>query len=161
MLLHCSIWKGMLCTRHAVLQLVQTLDQACTCTAAPVSGWFDRHALALCMIQVLLVICTATAALAAIGASAVVWNSWLLMHLLPGVHCEDSWSLWRAGSLRGLVRQLSIDQFENEGRRVSMGTDSVGKQSHASGRTPMFDRAMSEPGVHKVGRRALWEVCCC
>ena len=42
-----------------------------------------------------------------------------------------------------------------------MGTDSVGKQSHASGRTPMFDRAMSEPGVHKVGRRVLWGVCCC
>lgn len=25
------------------------------------------------------------------------------------------------GQLRGLVRQLSIDQFENESRRVSMG----------------------------------------
>ena len=86
---------------------------------------------------------------------------WLLIYLLPGMRCEGSRSLWRAGSLRGLVRQLSIDQFENEGRRVSMGTDSVGKQSHASGRTPMFDRAMSEPGVHKVGRRALWGVCCC
>lgn len=50
------------------------------------------------------------------------------------------------GQLRGLVRQLSIDQFENEGRRVSMGTDSVGKPQ----RTPLFDRHTSDPGVHKV-----------
>lgn len=51
-----------------------------------------------------------------------------------------------AGNLRGLVRQLSIDQFENEGRRVSMGTDSVQKPQ----RTPLFERHSSDPGVHKV-----------
>ena len=50
------------------------------------------------------------------------------------------------GNLRGLVRQLSIDQFENEGRRVSMGTDSVQKPQ----RTPLFERHSSDPGVHKV-----------
>ena len=51
-----------------------------------------------------------------------------------------------AGNLRGLVRQLSIDQFENEGRRVSMGTDSVTKPQ----RTPLFERHNADPGVHKV-----------
>ena len=51
-----------------------------------------------------------------------------------------------SGNLRGLVRQLSIDQFENEGRRVSMGTDSVGKPQ----RTPLFERNAVDPGVHKV-----------
>ncbi|DBB07366.1 hypothetical protein WJX82_002389 [Trebouxia sp. C0006] len=50
------------------------------------------------------------------------------------------------GNLRGLVRQLSIDQFENEGRRVSMGTDSVGKPQ----RTPLFERNAVDPGVHKI-----------
>lgn len=50
------------------------------------------------------------------------------------------------GSLRGLVRQLSIDQFENEGRRV-MGAESASK----SGRTPIFDRTSMDPGsIHKV-----------
>jgi hypothetical protein len=48
--------------------------------------------------------------------------------------------------LRGLVRQLSIDQFENEGRRV-MGVESAAK----SGRTPMFERSSMDPGsIHKV-----------
>ena len=51
-----------------------------------------------------------------------------------------------AGNLRGLVRQLSIDQFENEGRRVSMGTNSVEKPQ----RTPLFERHNSDPGVHKA-----------
>ena len=40
-------------------------------------------------------------------------------------------------SLRGLVRQLSIDQLDNEGRRVGVydGKD----------KSPMFARAMSQP----------------
>ena len=46
-----------------------------------------------------------------------------------------------AGSLRGLVRQLSIDQFENEGRRV-MTDPSPGP---GNGHSPMFERA----GVHQ------------
>ena len=44
------------------------------------------------------------------------------------------------------MRQLSIDQFENEGRRVSMHTDSVGKPI----RSPLFEKHSSDPGVHKV-----------
>ena len=56
------------------------------------------------------------------------------------------------GNLRGLVRQLSIDQFENEGRRVSMGTDSVGKPQ----RTPLFERNAVDPGVHKVTVVLKW-----
>ena len=48
--------------------------------------------------------------------------------------------------MRGLVRQLSIDQFENEGRRVSMGPDGF-KQS-----TPVVTRTSSAlgPSVHRL-----------
>lgn len=53
------------------------------------------------------------------------------------------------GSLRGMVRQLSIDQFENESRRVSMGPDSVSK----SQLSPMFEKPPNEPCVSKVLRR--------
>ena len=46
------------------------------------------------------------------------------------------------------MRQLSIDQFENEGRRVSMHSDSAGKPT----RTPLFEKQISGPltGIHKV-----------
>eukprot|EP00897_Mesotaenium_endlicherianum_P006299 jgi/Mesen1/5698/ME000288S04916 len=49
------------------------------------------------------------------------------------------------GALGGLVRQLSIDQFENEGRRVSYGTtpDSAGAARR------LLDRQMSIQGIHK------------
>jgi len=51
------------------------------------------------------------------------------------------------GSLRGLVRQLSIDQFENEGRRVSMGAESASKPP----RSPLFERpSMDQGSVHKA-----------
>lgn len=54
------------------------------------------------------------------------------------------------GSLRGLVRQLSIDQFENEGRRV-MGAESVAKPAVDSRPTPIFERHSMDPGsIHKV-----------
>ena len=54
------------------------------------------------------------------------------------------------GSLRGLVRQLSIDQFENEGRRVSMGTESASKPP----RSPLFERpSMDQGSVHKARPR--------
>ena len=55
-----------------------------------------------------------------------------------------------SGSLKGLVRQLSIDQFENEGRRVAMHNDSVGRPAM---RTPLFERTSSgtHTGLHKVG----------
>lgn len=45
------------------------------------------------------------------------------------------------GQLKGLVRQLSIDQFENEGRRV---------QTEQKIRSPLFERQSTDPGVHKV-----------
>lgn len=45
-----------------------------------------------------------------------------------------------------MVRQLSIDQFENESRRVSMGTDSISKALPS----PMFERNSNEPCVSKV-----------
>ncbi|KAL6774518.1 PKL1 [Auxenochlorella protothecoides x Auxenochlorella symbiontica] len=62
------------------------------------------------------------------------------------------------GELRGLVRQLSIDQFENEGRRVSLG-GAAGDGPPGSGRsrTPLFERAFSMPthGMHKQVLREL------
>lgn len=48
------------------------------------------------------------------------------------------------GALGGLVRQLSIDQFENEGRRVSCGTPE--SASHAR---RLLDRQTSVHGVQK------------
>ncbi|KAK9908007.1 hypothetical protein WJX75_001420 [Coccomyxa subellipsoidea] len=58
------------------------------------------------------------------------------------------------GSLRGLVRQLSIDQFENEGRRV-MGAESAIKAA-PSDRTPIFERHSMDPGsIHKTVLREL------
>lgn len=55
------------------------------------------------------------------------------------------------GQLRGMVRQLSIDQFENEGRRVSMMSDG----GLATIRTPLFDRTHSEPGIQRSFLRLL------
>jgi hypothetical protein len=46
---------------------------------------------------------------------------------------------------RGLVRQLSIDQLDNEGRRVSI----YDKALPEGGKSPMFHRSLSVPGVHK------------
>ena len=66
----------------------------------------------------------------------------------PSSHAASLPILPTTGSMRGMVRQLSIDQFENEGRRVSLGPDSVSKAAMPS---PMFERSSSEPGVHKVG----------
>jgi protein phosphatase len=51
------------------------------------------------------------------------------------------------GALGGLVRQLSIDQFENESRRVSIGTP--GDMS-ARRPTPVFDRTSPLAGIHKT-----------
>lgn len=56
-----------------------------------------------------------------------------------------------SGQLRGLVRQLSIDQFENEGRRVSMVSDAT----TARAKTPLFDRSLSEPGIQRLFLRLL------
>jgi hypothetical protein len=54
------------------------------------------------------------------------------------------------GSLRGLVRQLSIDQFENESRRVSIDSRGAASAAAASRGTPMFERTVSEVGVHRL-----------
>lgn len=48
------------------------------------------------------------------------------------------------GALGGMVRQLSIDQFENEGRRVSYGTP-----ESASAARKLLDRQMSMNTVPK------------
>jgi len=51
------------------------------------------------------------------------------------------------GALGGLVRQLSIDQFENESRRVSIGTPGF---SDARRTTPIIERGASAlAGIHK------------
>lgn len=48
------------------------------------------------------------------------------------------------GALGGMVRQLSIDQFENEGRRVSYGTP-----ESATAARRLLDRQMSINSVPK------------
>lgn len=48
------------------------------------------------------------------------------------------------GALGGLVRQLSIDHFENEGRRVSYGTPDNGSAARR-----LLDRQTSISGVQK------------
>ena len=50
-----------------------------------------------------------------------------------------------SGALGGLVRQLSIDQFENEGRRVSYGTP-----ESATAARKLLDRQMSINSVPKT-----------
>jgi hypothetical protein len=50
------------------------------------------------------------------------------------------------GALGGLVRQLSIDQFENESRRVSIGTPGDLSTRRP---TPVFDRTSPLAGIHK------------
>ena len=50
------------------------------------------------------------------------------------------------GALGGLVRQLSIDQFENESRRVSIGTPG---DSSVRRPTPVMDRTSPLAGIHK------------
>lgn len=53
----------------------------------------------------------------------------------------DSLPVWamQENSLRGLVRQLSIDQLDNEGRRVSI------YEKTAADKSPLFTRSMSAP----------------
>lgn len=51
------------------------------------------------------------------------------------------------GALGGMVRQLSIDQFENEGRRVSYGTP-----ENATAARKLLDRQMSINSVPKKVR---------
>ncbi|KAL8057912.1 hypothetical protein ABFX02_04G214600 [Erythranthe guttata] len=51
------------------------------------------------------------------------------------------------GALGGMVRQLSIDQFENEGRRVSYGTP-----ESATAARKLLDRQMS---IHSVAKKVI------
>uniref|UniRef100_A0A7N0RIJ1 Serine/threonine-protein phosphatase n=1 Tax=Kalanchoe fedtschenkoi TaxID=63787 RepID=A0A7N0RIJ1_KALFE len=51
------------------------------------------------------------------------------------------------GALGGMVRQLSIDQFENEGRRVSYGTP-----ENATAARKLFDRQMS---IHSIPKKVI------
>lgn len=60
------------------------------------------------------------------------------MHLQVVVAAETG------GALGGMVRQLSIDQFENEGRRVSYGTP-----ESATAARKLLDRQMSINSVPK------------
>ncbi|KAK9790585.1 hypothetical protein WJX73_006836 [Symbiochloris irregularis] len=53
------------------------------------------------------------------------------------------------GSLRGLVRQLSIDQFENEGRRVSTGSTDPAARAARSPLDLGLGRKSMTLGVHK------------
>ena len=56
-----------------------------------------------------------------------------------------------SGQLRGLVRQLSIDQFENEGRRVSMASEATTTRA----RTPLLDRTFTDQGIQRNFLRLL------
>ena len=47
-------------------------------------------------------------------------------------------------SLRGLVRQLSIDQLDNEGRRVAIYEKGV-NIAVPGDKSPLFTRSMSAP----------------
>jgi hypothetical protein len=58
------------------------------------------------------------------------------------------------GQLRGLVRQLSIDQFENESRRVSMGAG-ASEATSVRNKTPLFERSFSEPVSGWIRSRQL------
>lgn len=55
------------------------------------------------------------------------------------------------GALGGMVRQLSIDQFENEGRRVSYGTP-----ESATAARKLLDRQMS---VNSVAKKVEFHIC--
>ena len=53
------------------------------------------------------------------------------------------------GALGGLVRQLSIDQFENESRRVSIGTPGTDAGLKRT-TTPTLDGTAAVAGIHKT-----------
>lgn len=59
------------------------------------------------------------------------------------------------GQLRGLVRQLSIDQFENESRRVSMG-GGASDGTTSRNKTPLFERSLAEPVRAPAGQGLRW-----
>ncbi|XP_019436169.1 PREDICTED: serine/threonine-protein phosphatase BSL3-like isoform X2 [Lupinus angustifolius] len=74
----------------------------------------------------------------AVGTNNVIPGGVRLHHRAVVVAAETG------GALGGMVRQLSIDQFENEGRRVSYGT-----LENATAARKLFDRQMSINSVPK------------
>ncbi|KAE9587877.1 hypothetical protein Lal_00002689 [Lupinus albus] len=74
----------------------------------------------------------------AVGTNNVIPGGVRLHHRAVVVAAETG------GTLGGMVRQLSIDQFENEGRRVSYGT-----LENATAARKLFDRQMSINSVPK------------
>jgi hypothetical protein len=60
------------------------------------------------------------------------------------------------GALGGMVRQLSIDQFENEGRRVSYGTP-----ESATAARKLLDRQMSINSVPKKVKILIIDIIFC
>ena len=70
----------------------------------------------------------------AAGSSSPMTPDVRLWHRAVVVHQENS--------LRGLVRQLSIDQLDNEGRRV-------GVYEGKGDKSPLFARSFTAPGVDK------------
>lgn len=72
-----------------------------------------------------------------------------LWHRAVVVHQENS--------LRGLVRQLSIDQLDNEGRRVSI-YENGGGPGGAKEKSPLFTRSMSVTvRLFSHGRPSKWD----
>lgn len=64
--------------------------------------------------------------------------------MFPHMLCQVVVAAETGGALGGMVRQLSIDQFENEGRRVSYGTP-----ESATAARKLLDRQMSINSVPK------------
>lgn len=70
----------------------------------------------------------------------VIFVCWYLFYMYSQVVVAAE----TGGALGGMVRQLSIDQFENEGRRVSYGTP-----ESATAARKLLDRQMSINSVPK------------
>lgn len=68
----------------------------------------------------------------------------MLFYVFLHLHYQVVVAAETGGALGGMVRQLSIDQFENEGRRVSYGTP-----ENATAARKLLDRQMSINSVPK------------
>ena len=76
----------------------------------------------------------------------------MFIKVYSSVHLQVVVAAETGGALGGMVRQLSIDQFENEGRRVSYGTP-----ENATAARKLLDRQMSINSVPKKVKRVI---CC-
>ena len=77
----------------------------------------------------------------------------LFIKVYSSVHLQVVVAAETGGALGGMVRQLSIDQFENEGRRVSYGTP-----ENATAARKLLDRQMSINSVPKKVKRVICRV---